>query len=202
MAKNFLQSLLGENYKEGMTEDELSTALESVGVKTNSSSDAELSKMKELISKANSEAATYKKELRAKQTEQEKAEAERNEQFEAMQQKLATLEHEKKVAEYSTKFTALGYDVTSAEETANALINGDIDTVLSNTSKYLETQKDLIKSELIKKTPRPESGNTSGVTKTMTKKELFALPLQERMKFAQEHKEQYESIVKDGSVQL
>lgn len=202
MAKSYLQGLLGDSYREGMTEEELSTALENVGAKNNSSNEAELSRMKELISKANSEAANYKKELRAKQTEQEKADAEKQEQFEEMQQKLATLEHEKKVAEYSTKFTALGYDVSSAEETANALINGDIDTVLNNTSKYLEVQRDLIKSELIKKTPRPESGNTSGVTQTMTKKELFAMPLKERMKFAQEHKEQYEQIVTNGSVQI
>lgn len=199
MAKSFLQSLLGESYKEGMSEEEISSSLEKLGVKNN---DSELTKMKELISKANSEAANYKKELRARQTEQEAKEAERNEELEQMRQQLATLEHEKKVAEYSSKFTACGYDATMASENANALINGDIDTVLANQTKYLEIQKGLIKSELMKQTPRPESGASDGTTKTMTKKELFSMPLKDRVQFANEHKKEYEQIVKGESVQI
>lgn len=199
MAKSFLQGLLGESYREGMSEEEISSSLEKLGIKNN---DSELTKMKELISKANSEAANYKKELRAKQTEQEAKEAERNEELEQMRQQLATLEHEKKVAEYSSKFASYGYDSSMATENANALINGDIDTVLANQAKYLETQKGLIKSELMKQTPRPESGNSDGKTKTITKKDLFAMSLKDRMQFANEHKNEYEQIVKNGSVQI
>lgn len=199
MAKSFLQGLLGDSYREGMSEEEISSSLEKLGIKNN---DSELTKMKELISKANSEAANYKKELRAKQTEQEAKEAERNEELEQMRQQLATLEHEKKVAEYSSKFALYGYDSSMATENANALINGDIDTVLANQAKYLETQKGLIKSELMKQTPRPESGNSDGKTKTITKKDLFAMPLKDRVQFASEHKNEYEQIVKNGSVQI
>lgn len=199
MAKSFLQGLLGDSYREGMSEEEISSSLEKLGIKNN---DSELTKMKELISKANSEAANYKKELRAKQTEQEAKEAERNEELEQMRQQLATLEHEKKVAEYSSKFASYGYDSSMATENANALINGDIDTVLANQAKYLETQKGLIKSELMKQTPRPESGNSDGKTKTITKKDLFAMPLKDRVQFASEHKNEYEQIVKNGSVQI
>lgn len=202
---NYLQELLGDSYKEGMSLDEISNALQekqvTLGDKAKDTSDTE-KKYKELLSKANSEAASYKKELRAKMSEQEAKEAERNEQLEELQNKLAVLEKEKKVAEYTTKFTSVGYDTTVATECANALLDGDIDTVLENQKKYLQVQRDLIKSDLMKATPRPESGNSSGATKTISKEQLFAMPLKDRMKFAQEHREQYEQIVKGESVQI
>ena len=63
---SFLQDLLGDAYKEGMTEEEVSKALEAkkVGVVPNDYEKlkSDYQKSKESISKANSEAAKYKKQ--------------------------------------------------------------------------------------------------------------------------------------------
>ena len=68
---SYLSDLLGEAYKEGMTEEEISTALQTAGA--GQSNTAELDKLKAQLSKANSEAADYKKQLRGKQTADEAA---------------------------------------------------------------------------------------------------------------------------------
>ena len=68
---SYLSDLLGKAYKEGMTEDEISAALEAVG----QGNDAEVNRLKAALSKANSEAADYKKQLRSKQSDDEAAAA-------------------------------------------------------------------------------------------------------------------------------
>ena len=50
---SYLSDLLGSAYKEGMTEDEISTALQTVG----QGNEAEINRLKAALSKANSEAA-------------------------------------------------------------------------------------------------------------------------------------------------
>ena len=54
---SYLSDQLGEAYKEGMTEDEISAALEA----KYQSRDAEMNRLKNALTKANSEAAEYKK---------------------------------------------------------------------------------------------------------------------------------------------
>ena len=82
---SYLSDLLGDSYKEGMTEEEISTALQAAGAGQNN--DAEINRLKAQLSKANSEAADYKKQLRGKQTADEAAAAEQK----ATMQKLKLL---------------------------------------------------------------------------------------------------------------
>lgn len=84
---SYLSDLLGSAYKEGMTEDEISTALQTVG----QGNEAEINRLKAALSKANSEAADYKKQLRTKQTDDEAAEAERKANMEKLTQENADL---------------------------------------------------------------------------------------------------------------
>ena len=72
---SYLSDLLGDAYKEGMTEEEISTALQSAGAGAKDN-EAEVNRLKAQLSKANSEAADYKKQLRGKQSEDEAAAAE------------------------------------------------------------------------------------------------------------------------------
>ncbi len=195
MATDYLKTLLGENFKEGMTIEEISSALEKADVKQHNSEEKEVTKLKELVSKANSEAANFKKQLREKQTEAERNEAERKETEEKMRQELETLKQEKKVSDFSAKFTAQGYDSETAIATAKAFMDGDLDTVLKNQKELMDKKEALLKSELIKKTPRPEGGSSEG--EKITKKDLYKMSLQDRMKFAQEHREEYEKLTKE-----
>lgn len=87
---SYLSDLLGKAYKEGMTEDEISAALETVG----QGNEAEVNRLKAALSKANSEAADYKKQLRTKQTDDEAAAAAQKEEHDRLVQENADLNSE------------------------------------------------------------------------------------------------------------
>lgn len=66
-----LKALLGDAYKEGMTFEEIEAALKDVQPPEDPAGAAEITRLKTALSKANGEAAEYKKQLRGKQSEAE-----------------------------------------------------------------------------------------------------------------------------------
>lgn len=151
-----LKELLGEAYKEGMTFEEAEAALRNVTPPDNGA--GEVTKLKTALSKANAEAAEYKKQLRAKQTDDEAAAAAQKEEHERLMKENADLKRSATVSEKKAKFLALGYDDQLAESTAAALVDGDMETVITNQSKFLEVQKKDLFADKMKKTPRPGAG--------------------------------------------
>lgn len=151
---SYLSDLLGKAYKEGMTEDEISAALESIG----QGNDAEVNRLKAALSKANSEAADYKKQLRSKQSADEAAAATQKEEHDRLTQENAELKRSIALTDKKSKLLAMGYDETLAAETATAMVDGDMDKVLANQNKYLEVQKKAIQADAMRKTPRPAPG--------------------------------------------
>ena len=111
---SYLSDLLGKAYKEGMTEDEISAALETVG----QGNEAEVNRLKAALSKANSEAADYKKQLRTKQTDDEAAAAAQKEEHDRLVQENADLKRSMALSERKAKLLAMGYDESLADETA------------------------------------------------------------------------------------
>lgn len=158
---SYLSDLLGKAYKEGMTEDEISAALETVG----QGNEAEINRLKTALSKANSEAADYKKQLRGKQSEDEANAAAQKEEHDRLAQENADLKRSIALSERKAKLLAMGYDESLAVETATAMVDGDMDKVMANQSKYLEVQKKAIQADHMRKTPRPAAGseNTGGM---------------------------------------
>ena len=152
---SYLSDLLGKSYKEGMTEDEISAALETVG----QGNEAEVNRLKAALSKANSEAADYKKQLRTKQTDDEAAAAAQKEEHDRLVQENADLKRSMALSERKAKLLAMGYDENLADETAAAMVDGDMDKVMANQSKYLEVQKKNIQADAMRKTPRPAAGD-------------------------------------------
>jgi hypothetical protein len=138
-----------------MTEEEISTALQSVG----QGNDAEVNRLKTALSKANSEAADYKKQLREKQTGEEAAAAEQKATMDKLTQENADLKRSIALSEKKAKLLGMGYDEKLADTTAAAMVDGDMDTVMANQSKYLEAQKKDILA------PRPAAGSegTGGI---------------------------------------
>ena len=157
---SFLSDLLGSAYKEGMTEDEISKALETVKL----TDDAEMNRLKTALSKSNSEAADYKKKLREKQTDDEAKAAADKEAFDKMVEENNTLKRSIAIAEKKAKLIGMGYEEKMADETAVAMIDGDMDKVLANQSVYLEAQKKAIQADHMRKTPRPATGVEEGGT--------------------------------------
>lgn len=154
---SYLSDLLGEAYKEGMTEEEISTALQTAGA--GQSNTAELDKLKAQLSKANSEAADYKKQLRGKQTADEAAAAEQKAAMDKLTQENADLKRSFALSDKKAKLITMGYDEKLADSTAVAMVDGDMDTVMANQAKFNESREKAILAELMKKTPRPAAGS-------------------------------------------
>ena len=113
---------------------------------------------KELLDKASSEAANFKRQLREKMTEEEAAKAKAAEDMASMQEELAQLRREKVIQEYTAQFLGLGYDKDLAHETAEALEKGDMHTVFLNQTQFTQTREKALKAELLKDTPKPPAG--------------------------------------------
>lgn len=156
MAK--IDTSLIEGYAD-MTPEQKLAALEAFEYEDNA---AELEKQKNALSKANSEAAEWKRKHNALLSEEEKKKQEDAEKLTQMEQELADLRKAKTVSEYKAKFVAQGYDEALAEETAQAYADGDNAKVFANQSKFLEEYAKKVKADALKKTPKPTPGAGSG----------------------------------------
>lgn len=150
-----LKELLGEAYKEGMTLEEVEAALKKITPPDNA---AEVTRLKNALSKANSQAADLKQQLRSKQTEDEANAAAKQEEYDKLVQENADLKRSQALAEKKAQLLGMGYESALAESTAAAMVDGDMDTVMKNQSQYLEAQKKDILANKMKQTPRPTSG--------------------------------------------
>lgn len=149
---------------------------------------------KELLDKATSEAAGYKKQLREKLSEDEKAKEERDEEFKRVSEELEQLRTERAIDSAAKKWMSLGYDEKLATETAKAMVSGDTEKVFANHAKFIAEKEKSLKAELLKDTPAPPAGEGG---KGMTKESFRKLTLTEKAKFAEEQPEQYEAFYKE-----
>ncbi len=133
---------------------------------------AEVKELKRLLSKANGEAAEYKRQLRQKQTETERAEAERAEQDKAMREELETLRKEKRVSDYTGKCLALNMDAELAGKTANALADGDMESVFDCLKQFVEATTTRLNNEALNRQPGLSAGTPP--TKGNTEDEITA----------------------------
>lgn len=161
---SYLSELLGNAYKEGMTEEEISNALQSMGAWVKDS-DTEVTRLKTQLSKANSEAAEYKKQLRGKQSADEVAAAEQKAAMDKLTEENAELKRSIALSEKKAKLVAMGYEEKLADETATAMIDGDMDKVLENQSKYIAAHEKDVLAKKMRGTARPAAGfeNATGM---------------------------------------
>lgn len=138
--------------------------------------------------KAASEAASYKKQLREKQTDDEVKAAEREAKLAEVLAEVEALRHEKLVGTYTTSYMAMGYDEKLAKATAEAMAKGDTDTVFKNQKLHLENREKALRTELLMGTPAPAAGKADT---GMTKEQFSKMTLAEKAKFAQENPETY-----------
>ena len=119
---------------------------------------AELERLKNANSKANSEAAEWKRKHNALLSEEEQKKAAEADEKATLLAKLEALEKENAVAKYTAKYIALGYDKELAASTAEAMQSGDMDTVFANGEKHRQAFEQKIKAELMNGTPKPDGG--------------------------------------------
>lgn len=189
-----IKDLLKDAYKEGMTLEEIESALESIEMPTDSS--VELEKLKTALSKSNSEAADYKRQLKEKMSADEIKAKEDAERQEKLQKDYDELVKKVAISENKAKLLSLGYDDALATETAEAMANGELDKVFANQKKHLDAVEKKIRSDILKDTPKPNGGNGN---KTITKEDFDKMTYSERVKVYEENPEIYNDLTNGGN---
>ena len=184
-----IKDLLKDAYKEGMTIEEINEALESIELPTDQS--AELERLKTALSKSNSEAADFKRQLREKMSADELKAKEDADAKEKLQKDYDELLKKVTISDNKAKLLALGYEDTLANETAEAMADGELDKVFANQKKHLEAVEKKVRSEILKDTPKPGGGSSQD---EMTKEKLRGMSAEERYKYSVENPEKYKEI--------
>lgn len=146
---------------------------------------------KKLFDKKASELADAQKKLKESMTEDQRRKQEEDEQRTKLEEELEELRKESKKAKSKARFLSLGFDEKLAEETAQAEIDGDIDTVFANQKKHLENVVKQAKADALKGTPKPLGGSGGD---TMTLEKLRKLSLKEQMEYSVNHAEEYRKL--------
>lgn len=176
-----------EGYADMSAEDKLK-ALESFEYDDNLS---ELERYKNATSKANSEAAEWKRKHNALLSEEEAKKQESAEALEAMKNELEELRKEKTLSKHTASFLSLGYDEKLAQETAEALTNGELDKVFANQKIFLEAHDKQYAASLMGSVGKPPAGASAP---EMTLEKFRKLPASERATYAAEHPEEYKAL--------
>ena len=158
---SYLSDLLGSAYKEGMTEDEISTVLETIITDTANKHNSEMTDLKSTLSKKNAEAAKYKQQLRGLQTEEEAKQQAQKEEWDRITAENEQLKQTIAISERQAQLLGIGYDPTLAAETAQAMVNGDLNTVIANQQKFIENKTKEMATNAMKNTPRPPMGDAT-----------------------------------------
>ena len=158
-----------------MTAEEKLAALEAF-----ETDDSEVKKWKAQFDKASHEAAESKKQIKSLQdqinsrmSDDEKAKAEREQELADIIAERDSLKRESAVNKLVSRYIALGYSEELATSTAEAMLDGDTDKVLSNQAEFNKSLEQTYKANSVKSNPTPDGKGTS--THAMTKSEIMAI---------------------------
>lgn len=156
-----IQDLLGEKYHEGMTVEEINEALKDVSLPQDRT--AEFESLKKAYDKAASDTAEYKRQLKARMSEEEKAKTEMDEKFQKMEKENAEMKKRIRVSELKAKFISSGLDAEEAAKVAEEAYGGNIDFVIETYNKKIATVKETVKADLMAETPSIQGGASGQV---------------------------------------
>ena len=179
---------------ENMTPEQKLAALEGFEYEDNAS---ELERLKNANSKANSEAAEWKRKHNALLTEEEQKRMADAEALDAALKRVAALEKEKTVSEFKAKYLALGYEEKMAFETASALAEGNFEKVFANNEKFKADLEKRVRADVLKDTPKPDRTKNDGTS--VTKEQFDKMGYSERQKLFNENKALYDEFMNGGN---
>ena len=171
-----------ENYAEMSVEDKIK-ALEEYEFETPALKESEeVTKLKTALSKANSDAAEWKRQFREKQTEAERAEAERKEREQAVEEELRMLRRDKTVAGYVSSCLALGYDKELALRAATAMADNDAAEIMACQQEFLAVKQKEMEMTALNKQPglsvgAPPTSATAEIDAENQLRKVMGLPL-------------------------
>jgi hypothetical protein len=189
-----LKALLGDKFTEELSVEDLlklANDIEYVDPTSVVTKDV-YDKLKLANDKNSHDASEWKKKYNSTLTEQEQAKIASEQASAELQAKYDALLKETNVMKYTNQFLASGMDEKLAKSSAEALANGDMDTVFENQKKFASSVKKQVTDELLKDTPKPDGGNPDGDdAPKVTRKDISKMSLQEQLKFSKEHPEEY-----------
>lgn len=183
------KDLLKDAYKEGMSLEEIETALADIELPADQS--AEVKRLKDALSKSNSENAEWKKKHREALSEEERKTQETADLIAQLKEQNATLLRETNVSKHKAKFLGMGYDEALAGNAAEAMVDGDMDKLFSYQQKHQEALEKKIRADALKGTPKPVPDKGDGA---MTLDKLKKMSAQERLEFSEKNPDEYKAL--------
>ncbi len=188
-----LKELLGKAYKEGMSLEEIDTALADMTFHT----DSDFTNLKNNISKLTSECKEWKTKYQSTLDAGELAKQQAEEERTNMLNELNLLKREKNIADLKSQFLGIGYGEELASDTAIATLDGNTAKVLENQKKFADQLVANTKKDLIKDNPKPQ-GAGSGNADVMTREKFSKLPPKEKADFIANHRDEYDAIYSEN----
>ncbi len=183
------KDLLKDAYKEGMTVEEIEAALADIELPADQS--AEVERLKNALSKSNSENAEWKKKHREAMSEEERKAQETADLIAKLQEQNETLLRESNVSKHKAKFLAMGYEESLAGDAAAAMVDGDMEKLFSYQQKHQEAFEKKIRADAMKGTKKPVADQESGA---MTLDNLRKMSEQERYEFSKKNPDEYKAL--------
>lgn len=140
--------------------------------KTEKPDNSEIERLKAALSKATSDAASWKRQYREKQSESERAEAERAEQEQAMRDELEALRKEKDVGDTINRSLALNAEPDVAQKMGEAWNAHDKAAMFECIKAIVEATVARVNNEALNRQPGLSAGTPP--TKGNTEDELTA----------------------------
>ena len=184
-----LKDLLKDAYKEGMTIEDIESALAEVEIPADMSS--EIERLKSANSKLSSENAEWKRKHREALSEEERKAQEVADRMKQLEEQNATLLRESGVAKHKAKFLAMGYDETLASDAAAAMVDGDTEKLFTYQQKHQEALEKKIRADALKGTTPPVRDKADG---GMTLDKFRKMSAQERLEFSQKNPDEYKTL--------
>lgn len=157
-----IKTLLGDKYTEGMSNDDIVSALQGITLPDMAQfvPKSDYDKLKIASDKNASEAKSYKDKYNEKLSADERQKEIDEEARKATENRLAELERKDKISTTKDKYIASGFSAELAMATAEAFVDGKMDVVLANITKHATDVATAAKDEALKGTPAPPaSGN-------------------------------------------
>lgn len=152
---------------------------------------AQMAKQKNALDKALKDKGDLTKKLRAKQTAEEVELEEKKKADEAKDEYIKQLERENNFNKAKARYIAMGMDADLAESTANAELDGDMETVTSNIKKDKDNAIQREKDEWMKSRP-PVNAGVNG--SQLTKEQFNAMSLKEKSDLYRTNIEEYNRL--------
>lgn len=159
-----IKTLLGDEYKEGMTDAEIVAAVKKVSLPdmTQFVARSDYDRLKNASDNNASEAKSWKEKYNSTLSEAEKQKQAADEKRIATENRLAELERKDKISTTKDKYLESGFSPELALSTAEAFVDGNMDAVLANLTKHATDVATAAKDKALHETPAPPAGGGLG----------------------------------------